>query len=350
MLISVLRIPRHIKLVHLTYRNMSGGLSYAAAVSTPNGTMRQPQIQSRTCSDPDMRASFDSPQANQAQTKPQRPGAGIRAKTSFRGWTSSKKDREAENHERGAVQEVQHGFVPRVEHVPNTGSAEEHVYVLTMKLEDSLAGPMNAMRRQYFPKRLNRTPAHLTLFHALPHSHLEAIEQGLSEVATGTKPFDVTTGGPFRMRKGVGINVDAGYQSMKEVHGQLRSQWMPFLSEQDQGGFRPHWTVMNKVDEEKEVEHALSAVRKELSQSTKEGRALGLELWRYDRGNWIWANEYSFGSPKKATSQNEGASPPSKNESDGLHVPGSGPGKRPGMKRGSSVADAWRSMSFRSKS
>jgi hypothetical protein len=116
MLISVLRIPRHIKLVHLTYRNMSGGLSYAAAVSTPNSTMRQPQIQSRTCSDPDMRASFDSPQANQAQTKPQRPGAGIRAKTSFRGWTSSKKDREAENHERGAVQEVQHGFVPRVEH------------------------------------------------------------------------------------------------------------------------------------------------------------------------------------------------------------------------------------------
>jgi mannose-1-phosphate guanylyltransferase len=349
MLISTLRAPRTITLVHLTLRNMSGGLSYAAAVSTPNGSVRQPQIQSRTCSDPDMRASFESQQLKPPQTKPQRPGAGIRSKTSFRGWTS-KKGRDAENHERGAVQEVQHGFVPRVEHTPNTGAAEEHVYVLTMKLEDSLSEPMNAMRRQYFPKRLNRTPAHLTLFHALPHSHLEAIEQGLYHLATGTKPFDVTTGGPFRMRKGVGVNVDAGYQNMKEVHGQLKSQWMPFLSEQDQGGFRPHWTVMNKVDEEQEVEHALSAVRKELSQSTKEGRALGLELWRYDRGNWIWANEYSFGTAKQASSQNEGASPPSKNESDGLHPPGSVPGKRPGMKRGNSVVDAWRSMSFRRKS
>jgi mannose-1-phosphate guanylyltransferase len=356
MLNSVLRRPRNFALVHSTIRNMTGGVSYAAAVSTPNGSLRQPQIQSRACSDPDLRASFESQPSKQPQTKPQRPGAGIRSRTSFRGW-ASKKGREAENQERGPIQEVQHGFVPRIEHQPNTGATEEHVYVLTMKLEDTLSKPMNALRQQYFPKRLNRTPAHLTLFHALPHSHLEAIEQGLYQLATGTKPFNVTTGGPFRMRKGVGVNVDAGYQDMKEVHGQLRSQWMPFLSEQDQGGFRPHWTVMNKVDEEKEVEHALSAVRKELSHSTKEGRAVGLELWRYDRGNWIWANEYSFGAPKQASSQNAGStnnaggSHPSKNESSSLHPPGNGPGKRPGMsKRGSSVADAWRSMSFRRKS
>jgi mannose-1-phosphate guanylyltransferase len=360
MLISIFRSPRHLSLVCSTIRNMSGGVSYAAAVSTPSGTLRQPQIQSRACSDPDLRASFEAKMEKQAQTKPQRPGAGIRSKTSFRGW-STKKGREAENQERGPIREVeergpireveeaQNGHVPRVEHQPNTGAAEEHVYVLTMKLEESLSEPMNALRRQYFPKRLNRTPAHLTLFHALPHSHLEVIEQGLYHVATGTKPFNVTTGGPFRMRKGVGINVDAGYQDMKQVHGQLRSQWMEFLSEQDQGGFRPHWTVMNKVDKEDEVEKALGAVRKELSESAKEGRAVGLEVWRYDRGNWIWAKEYSFGAPKQASSPN-GGSADSKNEKSGLNSSGSGPGKRPGMKRGSSVADAWRSMSFRRKS
>jgi mannose-1-phosphate guanylyltransferase len=352
MLVYTFRQSRNFTLILFATRKMSGGVSYAAAVSTPNGSMRQPQIQSRAISDPDVRASFESQAAKQPQpqTKPQRPGAGIRSKTSFRGW-GAKKGRENENHEKSHVKEVHHGFQTRAEHTPNTGGIEEHVYVLTMKLEDSLSKPMNEMRQQYFPKRLNRTPAHLTLFHALPHSHVEALEEGLRQVSSTTKPFHVTTGGPFRMRKGVGVNVDGGYQTMKEVHSQLRSQWMPFLSEQDQGGFRPHWTVMNKVDEEKEVEHALGAVRKELSQSTKEGQAVGLELWRYDRGNWIWASEYPFGTSKQAPPTKSAAgSPLSKQTSSGEQVPGNAPNKRPGFKRGNSVADAWRSISFRRQS
>jgi mannose-1-phosphate guanylyltransferase len=352
MLVFFSRQPQNYRLIQSATRNMSGGVSYAAAVSTPNGSVRQPQIQSRACSDPDLQTSFESQASKQPQTKPQRPGAGIRSKTSFRGWTSKKGQESQGHHERGPIKEVHHGHITRAEHQPNTGGNEEHVYVLTMKLEDSLSVPMNKLRQQYFPKRLNRTPAHLTLFHALPHSHMEAIEQGLSQLSSSTKPFHVTTGGPFRMRKGVGVNVDAGYQDMKGVHNQLKTQWMSFLSEQDQGGFRPHWTVMNKVDEETEVEHALGAVRKELSHDTKEGRAVGLELWRYDRGNWIWANEYTFGTSKEApsTSSPGGGSVSPKNASPG-EQPGSGPSKRPGMsKRGSSVAGAWRSMSFRRKS
>jgi mannose-1-phosphate guanylyltransferase len=318
---------------------MSGGVSYAAAVSTPNGTVRQPQIQARNLSDPDVRSSLDSQHDVKAK-KPQRPGAGIRSRTSFRGWTS-KKDREAEG--RGAVHEVQQEWLPRTEHVPNTQDEEDHVYVLTMKLDDSLARPMNKMRDEYFPRRLNRTGAHLTLFHALPHSQMAEMEQGLSQLAASTKPFHVTTGGPFRMRLGVGVNVDGGYQSMKDVHAQLKKQWMPFLSEQDQGGFRPHWTVMNKVNEEEKVDNALRAVRTELSQNTKEGQAIGLELWKYDRGNWIWASEYAFDEGlKKARS---GPTTAATEDQSSSSAP-----KRPGIKRGSSVADAWRSMNFRKKS
>lgn len=154
------------------------------------------------------------------------------------------------------------------------------------------------------------------------------------------------------MRLGVGVNVDAGYQKMKDVHSQLKSQWMPFLSEQDKAGFRPHWTVMNKVDEEKEVEHALDEVRKELSRSTKEGQAIGLELWRYDQGNWIWANEYTFGDTKKMLLRTRTGESTAKNNTPGEQAnEASRANKRPGMmKRGSSVADAWKSMSFRRKS
>ena len=326
MLISILRQPRKSHLAHFAIRNMSGGVSYAAAVSTPNGTLRQPQIQARTCSDPDLRSSFESQASLKAQTKPQRPGAGIRSKTSFRGW-SSKQDRDSPRHERGTVKEIQNEHVSRTEHKPNTGGGEEHVYVLTLQLEESLSRPMNEMREQFFPRRLNRTPAHLTLFHALPHSQIEVLEQGLAQLVSSTRPFQVTTGGPFRMRMGVGVNVDAGYQKIKEVHGQLRSRWMPFLSEQDQGGFRPHWTVMNKVDEEKEVKHALDAVRTELSQSTKEGQAVGLELWRYDRGKWIWVDEYTFSDGKRTFSRRQMAGSTANNSSSSEQAPGSGASK-----------------------
>lgn len=339
---SIARQPRKLLLARTAIRNMSGGVSYAAAISTPNGALRQPQIQSKQCSDPDLRSSFES----EITKKPQRPGAGTRSKTSFRGWTNKKSRESGGDQERTTSQEKQNGYVTRAEHQPNTGSDEEHVYVLTIKLEDSLSVPMNDLRRQYFPKRINRTPAHLTLFHALPHSHMDALDQGLYHLSSGTKPFLVTTGGPFRMRKGVGVNVDSGYRELKQVHSELQSQWMPFLSEQDQSGFRPHWTVMNKVDEEEAVEHALSAVRQELSQNTKEGRAIGFDLWKYERGNWIWAKEYDF-STKSAAS----TSPSSKSGTSGDKSGAEGPAKRPGMgKRGSSVADAWRSMSFRRKS
>ncbi|KAH6633143.1 hypothetical protein C7974DRAFT_392230 [Boeremia exigua] len=204
---------------------------------------------------------------------------------------TSPRRRSPEGHGQGN-RRIEH--VTREEHKPNTGAEEELVYVLTLKLTDSLAKPMNLMREQYFPKRLNRTPAHLTLFHALPDSRFETIDGGLSQLSASTKPFFVSSGKAFRMRLGVGINVGKGYNRMKQVHEDLREQWMPHLSEQDQGGWKPHWTVMNKVNEEKKVDEAFHAVEKEVLQNVREGQAIGLDLWRYDKGNWIFANEYKF--------------------------------------------------------
>jgi mannose-1-phosphate guanylyltransferase len=114
---------------------------------------------------------------------------------------------------------------------------------------------------------------------------------------------------------------------------------------------------MNKVDDEQKVDGAFATIRQELSESNQEGRAVGLDLWRYERGNWIFAKEYVFGdaavkTPTRAHTSgspgNRGShlSPSPQNQS-----PTDGPGKRPGMfKRGSSVGDALRSMSFRKRS
>ncbi|KNG45901.1 nucleotide-diphospho-sugar transferase [Stemphylium lycopersici] len=346
-------------------------VTYAAAITTPSGGLRQPQIQARACSDPDMRASFEASAPAQSrraeqqeEKKPQRPGAGIRAKTSFRGWASKSNVKAAQQQQEQnssyqpyIVEESRaSGHYPRTEHKPNTESEEEHVYVLTLKLTDSLAKPMDELRNRYFPKRLNRTGAHLTLFHALPESQMEALERGLAQISGSIKPFDVSSGKPFRMRKGVGINVDEGYKKMKDVHSDLQSQWAAFLSEQDAGGFRPHWTVMNKVDDEHKVDGAFSTIRQELSEGNQEGQAVGLDLWRYERGNWIFAKHFLFGEAAKTPTQanapaspdgtSTGLSPPPGDQS-----PGGGPGRRPGMfKRGSSVGNALRSMSFRKRS
>jgi mannose-1-phosphate guanylyltransferase len=350
-------------------------VTYAAAVSTPNGGVRQPQIQARACSDPDMRASFEASaikryETEQEKQKPQRPGAGIRAKTSFRGWASKKESKgnlkasqqQQEYHQRCDYQPYiveesrPSGHYSRAEHKPNTGNEQEHVYVLTLRVTDALAKAMEEMRSRYFPKHLNRTGAHLTLFHALPESKMETLEQELVQVAGSVKPFAVSSGKPFRMRKGVGINVDEGYQMMKHVHADLQSRWASFLSEQDAGGFRPHWTVMNKVEDEDKVDGAFSTIRQELSERNQEGQAVGLDLWRYERGNWIFAREYLFGEAARTpTKVNSPGSPDSKGAGwsprQGDQSPGGGPAKRPGMfKRGSSVGNALRSMSFRKRS
>lgn len=343
--------PRVVVVKYFIYRAMSDSVSYAAAVSTPNGRIRQPQIEARACSQDDSRTSFD------ASLKPQRPGAGIRAKTSFRGWSKKpEKSERAVSYQPGPVQELHPTrHVTRDEHKPKTGSDQDDVYVLTMKLSDSIAQPMNQLREAYFPKRLNRTPAHLTLFHALPHSEMEKLEQSLTDMAFSTQPFEISSGRAFPMRKGVGINVDSGYRQLKEVHKELQSQWQSFLSEQDAGGFRPHWTAMNKVDDKQKVDDAFEAIKKTLSHGNHEGQALGLDLWRYDRGNWEWYKEFLFGGLERTTSSSQ-VRPPSNRKEQGTtkiaSEPSVGDGqKRPGMwKRGSSVGDALRSISFRRKS
>jgi 2'-5' RNA ligase len=177
---------------------------------------------------------------------------------------------------------------------PNTKVKGEHAYVLTLKISDQVAQPMNALREQWFPVRLNKTPAHLTLFHALPHSRLKDIQMGLVSATERTEPFVISTGRPFRMRRGVGIGLGLGRGEAKAVHGSLRETWSEFLSEQDAQGWRPHWTVMNKEDEEARVKEAFESINETLGKDEMNGMAKGLSLWIYNRGKWDWKEDFDF--------------------------------------------------------
>ena len=156
---------------------------------------------------------------------------------------------------------------------------------------------MTALRKKYFPKHLNKLAAHLTLFHALPGSKLESsIVPTLEEVANKTAPFPIRASDPFRLRKGFAVSISEheGRKKGKQIHKLLQDAWMTerFLSDQDAGGCRLHYTLMNKVDDEITVNRAYQ----ELSEQWKgdSGMVEGLALWEYDRGFWRWQRKFGF--------------------------------------------------------
>lgn len=274
---------------------MPTSLTYAAAAArTPDSGSQQPQMQPQSSPNTNLRKSSGR------VLKPifGHSGGGLEWKPAAQKLDEHGRCRSSQaSPGRGSGESRKEA---REEHRPNTSFDEESVYVLTLKLTETLSETMDTLRERYFPKRLNRTAAHLTMFHALPHSQIQVLEQSLSQISMDMDPFPVTAGRPFRMRRGVGINVYGGNRSIKNIQEKLKSQWLAFLSEQDAGGFRPHWTVMNKIKEDDDrIEEAFRTIQAELSENPPIGQAIGLALWKYNRGYWEWASDYSFKAPPK---------------------------------------------------
>lgn len=182
-------------------------------------------------------------------------------------------------------------------HVPKTSQQEETVYVLTLLTDPSHQKRMTSLRAKYFPPKLNKLGAHLTLFHALPESKLEStIIPTIKRVVSSRQPFGVNAAKPFRMKKGIAISVPAhqGGAQAQEVHQALLSAWEGegWLSEQDSGGMRAHYTIMNKVDDEEEVARAMEEVAG--NWKGDRGTVEGLGLWRYEKGYWKWVEGFEF--------------------------------------------------------
>ncbi|KAK4502486.1 hypothetical protein PRZ48_005911 [Zasmidium cellare] len=187
---------------------------------------------------------------------------------------------------------------PSPSHRPRTQAEEETVYVLTLLTDRRLHERMTALRNQYFPKRIKKLAAHLTLFHALPESRLESnIIPLLKEVTAKTSPFAIKADKPFRLKKGFAVSVSSriGGSQAKQIHQALQDGWMKedFLSEQDAGGCRLHYTLMNKVDNEVDISKAYDDLLDHWR--SESGTAEGLALWKYDRGFWKWKESFQFG-------------------------------------------------------
>ena len=176
------------------------------------------------------------------------------------------------------------------DHVAKTSRGkDESSYILTLHTDVAHHKEMTALRNQHFPKHINKLEAHIALFRALPGSELERIEFDIAKLAFNHERFQINTSQPFRLGKGVGIGVNPG--PAKGIYEELRSKWEPFLSKQDLS-FKAHYTMQNKVEDQKAVDETLDKLQKEFKGS--KGVVEGLMLYRYDKGYWRREKEFMF--------------------------------------------------------
>ena len=178
----------------------------------------------------------------------------------------------------------------RDEHKAHTTHAHEQSYILTLHTDEQHHDYMTTLRERYFPRELNRLDAHIALFRALPGSRLPRIKEDIASLVATQAPFSILAKETFRMKRGAGIRVfDSGH--MQSIYARLSAQWKEFLSQQDRG-FKPHYTVQNKVEDEAVVQRTMEELGDKFTDSP--GRVLGLRLWRYAKGNWKHDQDFAF--------------------------------------------------------
>ena len=120
----------------------------------------------------------------------------------------------------------------------------------------------------------------MTLFHALPGEHQDAVRTELAQAAQ-RPAFEVAVTGVRSLGRGVAYDLSS--PELDALRASLARAWAPWLTPQDRQRHRAHVTVQNKVTPE-----AARALHARLSASFVPGTvtARGLGLWRYLGGPW----------------------------------------------------------------
>lgn len=161
--------------------------------------------------------------------------------------------------------------------------------ILSLGLDAASFERLDGLRRSHFPPHLNRIPAHLTLFHALPGEEEGAVAIRLLALARETPPLPVRFEAVMPLGRGTALRAHAPEaEALRRV---LAQDWGHWLTPQDRQGWRPHVTVQNKVApaEARALQEAMRAAF-----APWEARAEALLLWRYRGGPWEAAGRYAF--------------------------------------------------------
>lgn len=143
-------------------------------------------------------------------------------------------------------------------------------------------------RQQHFPPALNRIPAHLSLFHALPGD--DTTRHILQTSAAGCPAFPLHVDGVRSMGRGVMYTLTA--PPLMRLHRTLADQFRTFLTPQDKQPLKPHVVVQNKV-EPAEAKALLAVLGAQFQPRT--ATAVSLDWWEYLGGPWRLLEQFSLG-------------------------------------------------------
>ncbi|KAL9580932.1 MAG: hypothetical protein Q9212_004193 [Teloschistes hypoglaucus] len=208
-------------------------------------------------------------------------------------------------------------YTRKADHTPRTAQPESETYILALATDAAHHQAMTALRNRYFPPKLNKLSAHVALFRALPGSELSKIEESVQKLVRYYHPFPIIADDPFKLSHGIGVEVRA--PPARTIYSKLKEQWNNFLSTQDLG-FKPHYTIQNKVDDEEMVRKSFEQVQREFGGST--GTVTGLSLYLYDRGFWRLKKMYSF--PQEEEEQKSSSAMDNLQQDDWLALPKAG--------------------------
>ena len=156
-------------------------------------------------------------------------------------------------------------------------ATEKQPLILTLRLDADSQEFFNVQRRLYFPPERNYLDAHLTLFHQLrdepeTFNYLENLHQNA---------FDLQVAGLINLGAGVAYKIESA--ELLTLRRKLSAHFSNVLIPQDKQGFRPHITIMNKVQPD-----TAKALLAELSESFAPFsiHATGLDVWVYLNGPW----------------------------------------------------------------
>jgi len=139
---------------------------------------------------------------------------------------------------------------------------------------------LDGLRRAHYPPDRNQVPAHLTIVHALPPSAESEVRSRLKRIAAQRPPLARIEG---LMDLGGGVAFRVVSPDLDRIRDDLADDLYGLLAAQDEGGWRPHITIQNKVAP-KVARALIASLEREFGPRPIGIHGLGLH--RYAGGPW----------------------------------------------------------------
>jgi 2'-5' RNA ligase len=163
--------------------------------------------------------------------------------------------------------------------------------IVTAALESEAFETFQTLRGAHFPAHRNKTPAHVTLFHALPGEEEAGILKTLHHLCGGRRPMRLDVLAPQSLGRGVAYRLAS--PELSALRRSMADAFAGRLTRQDQAPFRPHITVQNKVEPGE-----ARALLEQLQAGFEPFHILaeGVLVWRYLGGPWSLVDRIVFES------------------------------------------------------